>query len=95
MKNTQISKETAELAKKLELKEIISQEVLQKYFLEQKFIIVSVGKLTPGKFISKSISFNKEIGYFILTTEKTYTTKTEALEEGLQLTLKKLIGYGI
>ena len=54
MKNTQISKETAELAKKLELKEIISQEVLQKYFLEQKFIIVSVGKLTPGKFISKS-----------------------------------------
>ena len=91
MKNTQINSETTTLINELGLEGTFSQEGLQKYFLEQKSIIVSVGKFSPGKFFSKAISFNKYIGYFILTTNSSFSSKTEALEEGLQLTIKRLI----
>lgn len=64
-----------------------TQVGLQRYLREQELIIISVVCHDIDYFMSKVISFNKERGYFIKNTTS-YLTWEEALEAGIQLTLK-------
>lgn len=66
-----------------------TQTQLQTYLRNEEKIIVSVSCIAKEFYSAKILSFNKKRGYFRMDSN-TFNSWEEALEEGLQMTLKQL-----